>query len=460
MAPRLEYELEAEREGALESEGEAELEQLLRQVDQSVRGGRAEYETPRVRPLIRSICGEARRIRSRLLSTPGAARGRANVHARIWLTRTANRWPYERLRDLSRRDLDILAGCTYGVASALGEEPAPYRRLRSDIGRLLGVPAAEAEGELIGNDDRVRVADTLAIPFRFICCLEFLFTNPTTGDTHPWRGSGTLISDRHVLTAAHNVLRDPSQDVAGFPIGYRRPTRMLVAPARNDRNFPGDSSNVQTARVSPQWQATANRQTAGGNTAHIPGPRQFDFALLTLASPLGARQPLAPVTMQLPAPPLGWWGHGQFGGKTRIRAYSAELWQRLRNQTVNLSGYPADKCRHRPLIGAATQAELDACQQSRVPGMEEFRDWGSTQWRSSGSIVNPLQAPGLVTYNLDSVAGHSGGPIWLNWEGYRNLVAIHTGGFSAAANRGVRITAPLLQQLRTWMKADRVEPTF
>lgn len=94
-----------------------------------------------LQPVIRSICGEARNIRSGLLTARGTLRSGAIVHARKWLRRTANRWPYERLRTLARRELDILAGCLYGVASAMGEETEPYRRLRSDIGILLNVPS-------------------------------------------------------------------------------------------------------------------------------------------------------------------------------------------------------------------------------------------------------------------------------------------------------------------------------
>ena len=67
-----------------------------------------------------------------------------------------------------------------------------------------------------------------------------------------------------------------------------------------------------------------------------------------------------------------------------------------------------------------------------------------------------------MTFDAYSAQGHSGGPVWLNWQGYRSLVAVHTGGFprptapfDIIANEGVRITAPLLQQLRAWM---RVEP--
>lgn len=319
---------------------------------------------------------------------------------------------------------------------------------------------SSAEYQIIGTDDRVRVTNTLEIPFRFVCCIELRFIHPTTGAVVPLRGSGTLISDRHVLTAAHNALVDMSTKNSSFPINFVRPNSMFVAPARNDRNFPGWFSDVQTARVSPAWQATANRQTAAGNTAHISPPRQSDWALLTLRTPLGTRQPNAPVTMQLPAPPLAWWSHPQFGGRTRIRAYDNAHWLRLRNESLNISGYPADKCRHRPARGSATPQEIRACANSRVPDMEDFVDWASTQWRSFGRIVNPFDASGLITYSFDTAGGHSGGPVWLNWEGHRNLVAIHTRRHGTTANAGVRITEPLLRQLRVWMRSDRVQPTF
>jgi V8-like Glu-specific endopeptidase len=324
----------------------------------------------------------------------------------------------------------------------------------------------DLESEIFGRDDRHLVTNTLQIPFRFVCCLAFEVVNPSNGNRLPRRGSGTLIGERHVLTCAHNVLNDYSD--RSFPISYVRSTNMLVAPARNDRDLPGNVSAIRTARVAPQWQVAANKQAANGNTRRVFGPDQADFALLTLDTPLGSRFPLAPVTMQLPPPPLGWWGHPRFGGNTRIRAYDAALLQRMRGQTitVNLSGYPVDKCRNRPAFRAATPAELAACT-GHIPGMPEWRDRGSTQWYSTGRLIEPAQSPGLITYDADSAHGHSGGPVWLNWQGYRNLVAVHTGGFrrltapaDIIANRGVRITEPLLQQLRAWMRLDRVEPGF
>ena len=156
--------------------------------------------------------------------------------------------------------MNILHGCLYGVASAMREETEPYRRLRSDIGRLLGVPAPELEGEtqwehplrprLSGSGDseifppdgRRLVSNTLLVPFRFVCCLEITFVNPLNGQTVAERGTGTLISDRHVLTAAHCVVEDISVRNAKFPVRYIGAQNILVAPARNDRVLPFDFS--------------------------------------------------------------------------------------------------------------------------------------------------------------------------------------------------------------------------
>ncbi|XVU25637.1 trypsin-like serine peptidase [Actinoplanes sp. CA-054009] len=325
----------------------------------------------------------------------------------------------------------------------------------------LGVRAGQ-ETEIFLPDERRLVTNTLRTPFRFVCCLGWEVPNPTTGDRILVRGSGTLIGERHVLTAAHNVLDDYSNRTA-LPMRYIWSADMQVAPARNDRALLGRTSTVRTLRVSPLWRAAANRQARNGNTRRVFGPAAGDFALLTLDDPLGTRFPPV-VTMQLPPPPLGWWGHPRFGGNTRIRAYDDDLLRRLRreNVLVNHVGYPIDKCRDQPPRGPATPAELAACT-GHIPDMPEWLDRGSTQWLSTGRLLDPAR----MTFDLDAAQGQSGGPVWLNWEGHRNLVAVFTGGsprdvapFDIVANQGVRITEPILRQLRAWMRADRAEPGF
>lgn len=354
-------------------------------------------------------------------------------------------------------ELEYEQNLTAALAAQLEAEFEGATGMRGFVGAR---PRSSGEYNVIGTDDRVRVTNTLEIPFRFICCLELLFRPPATPSPTRLRGSGTLISDRHVLTAAHNVLKNLRTINSTWPLNFVRPNHIFVAPARNDQNFPGHFSTVRTARVSPVWQNHAAR--------NVVPPRNSDWALLTLSTPLGTRQPNAPVTMQLPAPPLAWWSHRQFGGQTRIRAYDNAHWQRLRRESLNICGYPADKCRHRPVRGSVTAAEALACANTAVPGdfdtiaspgVVPFVDIGSTQWRSYGRIVNPFDASGLMTYTIDTAPGHSGGPVWINWEGHRNLVGIHTRSGSTA-NAGVRISEPLLRQLRAWMRADGVQPTF
>ena len=197
-------------------------------------------------------------------------------------------------------------------------------------------------------------------------------------------------------------------------------------------------------------------------TARIPaewatGPNaQFDFALLRVGRLLTTR-----------GNPIGFWSHPRLGGGTRIRPIELRV---LRGVAVNLSGYPTDKCLDQPPDRPATPAELAACDAGIRGPVGFFAERiGTTQWRSFGNIIDPAPAtePRSITFDLDSATGHSGGPVWLNWEGFRNLVAVNTGGFPRStapfdivANMGVRITEPVLRQLRTWMRADGVTPTF
>lgn len=302
-----------------------------------------------------------------------------------------------------------------------------------------GAYAREGEFEIFGTDDRVLITDTTAIPFRFICCLDLVFANPTDPtSSFLLRGSGTLISDRHVLTAAHNVLGDMTR--LGAPGIRAMAARIFAAPGRNGTNFPFGRSEAINMRVTPQWQTSANAE--------------FDFALLTLHDPLGATNQTA-----LGNRPLGFWSHPQLGGGTRIRPLEIKV---LRNMPVNLSGYPSDKCLDQPPDRPATPAELAAC----TGGLTNI---GSTQWRSFGNVVDPAPAtePRSITYDLDDATGHSGGPIWLRWQDFRNLVAVNTGGFprptapfDIVANMGVRITDDVLRQIREWMKIDGVSATF
>ena len=143
--------------------------------------------------------------------------------------------------------------------------------------------------------------------------------------------------------------------------------------------------------------------------------------------------------------PLGYWGSSARGFGTRINPREPSTFQ---NVKVNLCGYPGDKCRSRPRVGSATAAQIAACPTDA---------WASAQWNAYDRVSNarPSAAPRLMFYQMDTFGGHSGSPVWLRWQSFRNLIGIHTGArFSGTAgvfNRGVRITSELMATVRSWM---------
>ncbi|MEZ4309014.1 MAG: trypsin-like peptidase domain-containing protein [Polyangiaceae bacterium] len=102
----------------------------------------------------------------------------------------------------------------------------------------------------------------------------------------------------------------------------------------------------------------------------------------------------------------------------------------LANQRVNVSGYPLDK-------GAASGAQ------------------GSEQWFHAKQIITVL--PLRVYYDVDTAAGQSGSPVWLETPAGRRVIGIHAYGVGGSTHLGIvansapRITKEVLAVLRTWI---------
>ena len=79
--------------------------------------------------------------------------------------------------------------------------------------------------------------DTTLAPWRWICRLEIDFGQDVTSPYAPFGpvlrkgvGTGVLISDRHVLTSAHNVTALLRKRTVGIDYGWVRPKRIKVSP--------------------------------------------------------------------------------------------------------------------------------------------------------------------------------------------------------------------------------------
>ena len=88
----------------------------------------------------------------------------------------------------------------------------------------------------------------------------------------------------------------------------------------------------------------------------------------------------------------------------------------IRGKKLNTAGYPGDKP-------------------------------SGTMWYN-GRKAKSVQ-PRVLVYDIDTMGGQSGSPVWLKQNGKRVQVGIHTNGM-ASGNSATRITLPVLKNLKKW----------
>jgi glutamyl endopeptidase len=144
---------------------------------------------------------------------------------------------------------------------------------------------------VIGADDRVRITNTTAMPWRWICALRITAANNTN-----WIGTGWLVGPRTVITAGHCVFM---HNQGGWV------KRVEVIPACNGAQRPYGSATATSFRSVTGW-------TQGSN-------RSYDYGAIILPSA------------------------NKYGNQLGYFGYASLSTTSLMGLTLNLSGYPGDK---------------------------------------------------------------------------------------------------------------------
>jgi glutamyl endopeptidase len=104
------------------------------------------------------------------------------------------------------------------------------------------------------------------------------------------------------------------------------------------------------------------------------------------------------------------------GDRTGYFGYSVKNDSYLRSSVLNLSGYPGDK-------------------------------GGDQQWFMS--LRAKATSARVITYDIDTVGGQSGSPVWVKIGNQRYCVGIHTNGHSSG-NSATRIVKPVFDNIKKW----------
>ncbi|NCT76120.1 MAG: trypsin-like serine protease [Chitinophagaceae bacterium] len=121
------------------------------------------------------------------------------------------------------------------------------------------------------------VVRTTHPPYQYICRLESSFHNASTS------GTGTLIGDRYVLTAAHNLLNDT----------YGKATEVRVTPGQTGGHLPFGQQMADAFFYTEEYATHPAPYPAGDGvidyTRFI-----YDYAVIRLPKPFFRENPLGP----------------------------------------------------------------------------------------------------------------------------------------------------------------------
>lgn len=285
-------------------------------------------------------------------------------------------------------------------------------------------PLTDEETGIIGPDDRLRVSDTTAIPFRWVCsvAVQRLVRRPSHDEKTGLApaGSGVLISPQHVLTAAH-LLRDVDKNEDGSIAAEYEPLLVHVTPARDGDSEPFGEIEAKSWAIHPKWDPK------------VPQAR-YDYALITLDTKIGDQK-----FKCLKDQPLYFWGSDKRGGGTVIDNLPSTLSTRLIGMKIVTAGYPQSK--QREMWCAAGEVSTGSVQVD-------------AQLTQHGQVESWLAKNPVFKITADATRGQSGSPVWVTDNSQRYLIGIIEAA-GETYNTVIAVNPDLVSQVQKWMGSDR-----
>lgn len=261
----------------------------------------------------------------------------------------------------------------------------------------------------LGKGSAIRVTDTRAVPFRFICsvAVALRITNEARRESRTGLkplGTGVLISPCHVLTAAHLLC---SREDRASVKEYQEAEDVWIALGRDEDNEPFGKIQAKSWAVHPNWKPDT-------------GIHQYDYALITLSKPVKDGC---------------FWGNAKCGAGTVLNSLSASLASGLIGAPIATAGYPGSMNKqmwcYKGVLSAGSPS-VDAA----------LKRQGAEEWARKTALFH---------ITADAERGQSGSPVWVLSEGKRYLIGILIDA-GTDLNTTVAVNGPVISQIQSWMK--------
>ncbi|MDH3461630.1 MAG: trypsin-like peptidase domain-containing protein [Burkholderiaceae bacterium] len=268
-----------------------------------------------------------------------------------------------------------------------------------------------------------QIKDMRTPPFQWICSIQTSYDRkvrlspdkPLDSEGYTHFGTGVLITERHVLTCAHNV--SAVYQYKGKWLS-KKPVEIRVKVGRNDEGY----------SVKPFWYRAKLPAAVSGLFGNYRTNKDQDalreLAVIELKSPIGEKK-FVKSGKRLK---VGWWSSAYM---SYIRPVEGSFKTALRKKKINVCGYPGDAD---PGGQNDTTAGIPVSEFVSVAGV--------------GTDTRPL-----LTFYATMGNGQSGGPVWVVDRNTkkRYLVAVYFGrDNNTGAQLGRLITPDVINQLENW----------